>query len=63
MKKFVEMGKFYRNNDGTLVKTVCRGIDDERKEVMIAYVFVEQGGCASNIHLMPEDKFINTFLD
>lgn len=62
MQKFVEMGKFYHNSAGTLIKTVCRGINTTDKQNMVAFAYVGKGGCVSDINLMPEDEFISTFL-
>lgn len=63
MSKFVGMGCFYRANPYGLVRTVCRATDINSGDVMIAYVNVKNGGIASDVFLMPENEFINTFLE
>lgn len=62
MKKFVEMGDYYRANPYGLVKTVLRGFDHLSGEAMIAYVNVQDGGMASDVFFMPEEEFKNIFL-
>ena len=56
------MGCFYRANPFGLVKTVCRAIDAISGDVVIAYVNVGKGGCASDVFIMPEVEFMNIFL-
>lgn len=59
---YVGMGCFYRANPYGLVKTVCRTIDAISGDVVIAYVNVGKGGCASDVFIIPEAEFINIFL-
>ena len=59
---FVAMGCFYRANPYSLVKTICRGFDADSGDVMIAYVQVGKGGCASEVFFMLENEFKNIFL-
>lgn len=59
---YVGMGCFYHTNPYGLVKTICRGLDSQSGDAMIAYVQVQKGGYAGDIFFMPEEEFKNTFL-
>ena len=62
-KNYVEMGSYYTNKNA-LVKTVCRAtsaLDNNLK--LIAYAHVSRGGEASEIFVMPEEEFVNLFLE
>ena len=61
-KNFVAMGDYYNAEPYGLVRTVCRGYDNETGKSMIAYVNIKTGGIASEIFLMPEEKFKNIFM-
>ena len=62
-KNFVAMGSYYNANPYGLVRTVCRAFDHQSGEAMIAYVNIATGGYASEIFLMPEDQFMNIFIN
>ena len=62
-KNYVEMGSYYTNGNA-LVKTVCRATsahDNDAK--FIAYAHVSKGGEASEIFLMPEQEFMEIFIE
>lgn len=65
MKKLtVDMGCYYTaDNDGTLVKTVCRArsATAEGKDIIV-FSFIGQGGVASETMYIPEDEFISRYI-
>ncbi len=62
-KNSIEMGTYYNAAPYGLVRTVCKAFDYQSGEAMIAYVNIEKGGYASDIFLMPETIFKNTFMN
>lgn len=55
----VEMGVYYNSKEFGLVRTVCQAIDLNSKKVMIAFVKVGEGGCASEMYLLPRNEFMD----
>ena len=62
MKRYVEMGTFYRDKE-LLVRTACRAHTPDKNESIICYVEVGEGGEASEVFFMPEASFISRFLN
>jgi hypothetical protein len=60
MRSKVGMGDYYQNGT-SLIRTVCRAFDSETGNPMIAYVKVTDG-YASDVQILPEDKFISKFI-
>ena len=58
--RYVSMGYNYTDNNGSLVRTVCRAYMPNG-EAMIAYVNVDAGGYASDVYLMNEEEFKSRF--
>lgn len=63
MTSFVAMGEYYRSEPYGLVKTVCRAIDSESGNAMICYCNIEKGGYSSEVFCMPENEFVNIFVN
>lgn len=57
-KNYVEMGTYYHANEYGLVRTICQAIDLNSKQVMIAFVRVGEGGCVSDVYLLPRTEFL-----
>ena len=62
-KNYVEMGGHYFANSYGLVRAVCKAYDNHSGEAMIAYVNIGEHGYVSDVFLMPEVEFKNTFLN
>lgn len=60
VKNTVNMRYNYIDEDGILVRTVCRAYT-QSGEAMIAYVNIDKGGYASDIYLMEESMFKSRF--
>ncbi len=55
MKK-IDMGCYYSSDRG-LVRTVTKALDEKTKKVMIVFVKIEAGGCASFPCITSEEEF------
>jgi hypothetical protein len=60
-EKYVAMGEYYHSDNNALVKTVCKAYDVKTNESMIVFAYVKEGGFASDMFVMPEKEFVETY--